>query len=363
MTTSTVPRGLARRGIDAVAPFSVGLTVRFRGVTRREGLLLHGAAGWGEWSPFAEYPPDVAAWWLAAAIEAATVAPPPPVRAWVPVNVTVPAVGPEEAAAAVASSGATTAKVKVAEAGGTLDEDLARVAAVRGALGPGGLVRVDANAAWDLAGAVTALPRLASAAGGLEYAEQPCRRLEDLAEVRRRTGIAIAVDESLRLAPDPWSIDLSEACDVLIVKVQPSGGGTRALRLAEAHGLPVVVSSALETSVGLAAGVRLAASLPVLEHACGLGTAALLAEDVVARPLVARGGSIAVAAADEAATGVDASDREARRATGSLDPTALLRRLDRALEVLDVRERDAAVRRWDGPGAALAVHRSEGGAR
>lgn len=360
MTTSTVPGGLARRGIDAVSPFSIGLTTRFRGVTRREGLLLHGAAGWGEWSPFAEYPPDLTAWWLAAAIEAATIASPPPVRAWVPVNVTVPAVGPEEAAATVAASGATTAKVKVAEAGGTLEEDVARVAAVREALGPDGLVRVDANAAWDVESAVAALSRLEGAAGGLEYAEQPCRRLEDLAEVRRRTGIAIAVDESLRLASDPWHIDLAEACDVLIVKVQPSGGVGRALRLAETHRLPVVVSSALESSVGLASGVRLAAALPVLEHACGLGTAALLAEDVVARPLVARDGAIAVAAANDVATGVDAADHEARRAVGSHDSSALLVRLERALEVLDVRERDEGASPSAAPGVAPDGRRAEG---
>jgi len=171
----------ALAGIDAVVPFSVPLTTRFRGVDVRHGLLLHGPAGWGEWSPFDEYADPVAAVWLEAALDAACVPAPPARRSHVPVNVTVPAVDPARARAIVEASGCRTAKVKVAEPGGTLAEDVARVAAVRDALGPDGHVRVDANAAWTVDEAVAALGRLEEAAGGLEYVEQPCTGLEELA--------------------------------------------------------------------------------------------------------------------------------------------------------------------------------------
>ena len=343
MSGLAVPATLVRLGIDELAPFSVPLSSRFRGVLRRDGLLLHGAAGWAEWSPFAEYPADVAARWLSAAVEGATLMPPTLHRSRVRVNVTVPAVPPTAAAALVVASGARTAKVKVAEPAGRLEDDLERLIAVRDVLGPQGRIRVDANAAWDVPTAVAALERMVEAVGGLEYVEQPCRRLDELAEVRRRTGIAVAADESLRLAPDAFAIDLAGACDLLVVKLQPAGGVRRALRLAEAHGLPVVVSSALETSVGLAAGVLLAAALPVLEHDCGLGTAALLDEDTVARPLVPVDGALEVSDALEVVEGRDAGDRLARDACGPRDPdvtAALEVRLLGALELLDARPED-----------------------
>ena len=278
---------LAGLGVDRAVPFRVPTTTRFRGVTHREGWLLHGPAGWGEFSPFAEYPPEVAARWLRAAVAAATVPPPAPVRGAVAVNVTVPAVAPDDAAARVRAAGCTTAKVKVAEPGQDLAQDVARVAAVRDALGPDGRIRVDANAAWDVATAAHALERLDAAAGGLEYAEQPCRGIDELRDLRGRTRVRLAADESLRTAADPVAAAraVAGAVDVVVLKVQPLGGTADALRLAEAAGLPAVVSSALETSVGLAVGLELALALPGLEGACGLGTAALLAEDVVADPL------------------------------------------------------------------------------
>ena len=305
-------RALAERlaipEIDAVVPFRVPLTTRFRGVTERHGLLLHGPSGWGEWSPFDEYADDVAAVWLAAAIDAACTPAPPAVRDCVPVNVTVPAVGPDEARAIVAGSGCATAKVKVAEPGQTLADDVARVRAVRSALdaavGADARIRIDANAAWSVDEAVAALGALEEAAGGLEYVEQPCATLDELAEMRARTGVPVAADEAIRRDhADPALV--RDAVDVAVIKVQPSGGVTAALELIAQLGLPAVVSSALDTSVGLAAGVRLAAALPELPSACGLATGLLLAEDVVERPLRPAGGMLDVAAAGAAAALAD----------------------------------------------------------
>jgi o-succinylbenzoate synthase len=293
------------------------LRTRFRGVTEREALLLHGPAGWGEFAPFTEYGDAEAARWLASAVEAAWGPAggrpaPPAVRATVPVNATVPAVPAVDVPGVLARfDGCTTAKVKVAERGQTLADDVARVAAVRDALGPGGRIRVDANGAWDVDAAVTALAALASY--GLEYAEQPCPALDDLRDLRTalaRAGVdvPVAADESVRKADDPLRVAVAGAADVVVVKVAPLGGVTAALdvagTLAADHGLPVVVSSALDTSVGMAAGVALAAALPDLPYACGLGTVSLLAQDVAVAPLVPRGGLLDVATA--AVTAADA---------------------------------------------------------
>ena len=248
-------------------------------------MLVEGPAGWGEFCPFPEYGDAESAAWLAAAVEAAMVGWPPPVRERVPVNVTVPAVDPERAHAVVAGSGCRTAKVKVADHPASLPEDVARVAAVRDALGPGGAVRVDANGAWDVDAAVVAVRALDRAAGGLEYVEQPCRTVAELAAVRRRVDVRVAADESIRRADDPLRVALAGAADVVVLKGTPLGGVRRALEVAERAGLPCVVSSAVETSVGLAAGLALAGALPALSLACGLGTTSLLAGDIVADPL------------------------------------------------------------------------------
>lgn len=266
--------------------FSIPLRTLFRGITVREGVLLRGDAGWGEWSPFLEYDDATARPWLAAAREAADVGWPAPLRDVVPVNVTVPATDPERAHAIVTAGGCRTAKVKVAERGQTLTDDLARVEAVRDALGPDGLVRVDANGAWDVDEAVRAIAAIDRAAGGLEYVEQPVAAVEDLAAVRRRVAVPIAADESIRRAEDPYRVRDLEAADVAVLKVQPLGGVRACLRIAEDIGLPVVVSSAVESSVGIAAGVALAAALPELHHACGLATVQLLTDDVVTEPLL-----------------------------------------------------------------------------
>ncbi|WP_229055153.1 o-succinylbenzoate synthase [Aeromicrobium sp. Leaf350] len=273
--------------------YSLPLRDRFRGITHREGVLVEGPAGWGEFAPFLEYDDAEALHWWAAAREASTVGWPEPVRAQVPVNCIVPAVTPERAAEIVLASGCRTAKVKVAEQGQDLADDLARVAAVREALGPDGRVRVDANGAWGLREALVAVLALDDEVG-LEYVEQPCASVEDLARVRRETGVLVAADESIRKAADPYRVAEHEAADVAVLKVAPLGGVAACLTIAEQIGLPVVVSSAVDSSVGLAAGLALAAALPDLPFACGLGTQALLETDVVTDPLAPVGGMLDV---------------------------------------------------------------------
>ena len=273
--------------------YSIPLRTRFRGIDVREGVLVHGPAGWGEFSPFLDYGRSVTATWWQAAYEAAFQGWPEPVRDRIPVNVTVPAVGPDRAARIVAeSAGCRTAKVKVAEPGQSLAEDLERVAAVRGALGAEGRVRVDANGGWDVDTAVQAIRALDRY--DLEYVEQPCASLAELAAVRRRIDVPLAADESVRTAADPLRIVGLEAADIVVLKVQPLGGVRRALAVAQSCGLPVVVSSALETSVGIAAGLALAAALPELPFACGLATVQLLTADPCGDPLLPVDGELAV---------------------------------------------------------------------
>ncbi|MEV0587512.1 o-succinylbenzoate synthase [Nonomuraea sp. NPDC050310] len=299
--------------------FRIPMSTRFRGQTVREGVLIRGAAGWGEFSPFPEYGPRESARWLACAREAAELGWPAPLRARVPVNATVPAVGPERAHELVRQAGCGTAKVKVAERGQSFAEDLARVEAVRDALGPGGRLRVDANGAWDVDEAVRNLKELDRFE--LEYAEQPCATLEELARVRRAVRVPIAADESIRRAEDPLKVRAAEAADIAVVKVQPLGGVRNALRVVEACGLPAVVSSAVETSVGLAAGLALAAALPELPYACGLGTMSLLTGDVTKNPLIPVDGMLEVRSVE-----VDPE----RLAAVEIDSPAWLRRLQEA---------------------------------
>lgn len=258
-------------------------------------MLLRGPAGWGEFSPFLDYDARESVPWLRSAREAADLGWPAPLRSEIPVNVTVPAVdGPAAHAVVLRGDGCRTAKVKVAERGRPEHEDVERVAAVRDALGPGGRVRVDANGAWDVDTAVRMIGLLDRAAGGLEYVEQPCPTLDELAAVRRRVDVPIAADESIRRAEDPLRVVVAGAADIAVLKVAPLGGVRAALEIAERCGLPVVVSSALETSVGLAAGLALAAALPELPYACGLATLSLLDGDVTREPLATVDGFMVV---------------------------------------------------------------------
>jgi o-succinylbenzoate synthase len=283
--------------LGTLRAFEIPMRTRFRGITVRRGALIEGPAGWGEFSPFEEYGPRESARWLASAVESATAPWPAPLRDRVPVNVTVPAVSAQAAAEIVRASGCRTAKVKVAEKDSAAQrtaeaEDIERVAAVRDALGPSGAIRVDANGGWDVGTAARMLRQLA--AYSLEYAEQPCATLEELAALRRLVDVPVAADESIRKAEDPLRVRAAGAADIVVIKVQPLGGVRNALRVAQGCGLPAVVSSAVDSSVGLAAGVALAAALPDLPYACGLATMSLLAGDVTAAPLAESDGSLPV---------------------------------------------------------------------
>ncbi|HEX8509493.1 MAG TPA: o-succinylbenzoate synthase [Propionibacteriaceae bacterium] len=281
--------------------YSIAMRTRFRGIEVREGVVWEGPFGWAEWSPFLDYAGDEIVPWLRAADEAADLGWPAPVRDAVAVNCTIAAVPPEEAFGLARDSGCRTAKVKVAEPGQRLANDVDRVAAVRAALGPSGRVRVDANGGWSVDDALTAVLRLARF--DLEYVEQPCRTVRELADLRRRlaragASVPVAADESIRRSNDPYRVAQLEAADIAVLKVQPLGGVQACLQIAQRIGMPVVVSSALETSIGIRAGLALAAALPELPYACGLNTVALLHRDLGAFPLVAVDGFLQVESLD-----------------------------------------------------------------
>jgi O-succinylbenzoate synthase len=292
------------------------LATRFRGIEVREALVFEGPEGWAEFSPFVEYDDVESAAWLAAAIDFAWQRPPHPLRDRILVNATVPAVAADAVAGVLARfDGCRTAKVKVAEPGQTLADDVARVAAVRASMGAEGRVRIDANGAWNVDEAEHAFHALAEY--DLEYVEQPCASIDELAELRDRVrymGIPVAADESVRKADDPLRVARVGAADLLVIKAAPLGGVRRALEIVAESGLPAVVSSALDTSIGIGMGLALAAALPDLDYDCGLGTASLLAADVTSEPLRARGGSIEVrrAVADPAALRAHAASADRR---------------------------------------------------
>ncbi len=281
---------------------AVPMRVRFRGVTVREAVLLDGPYGWGEFSPFVEYGDVEAASWLEAGIEAAWMGWPAPQRDRVAVNATVPALPADQVPALLDRFGQCgTVKVKVAEAGQSLTDDVARVRAVRECR-PDAAIRVDANGAWSVEQALTALRSLAEI--GLQYAEQPCASVEELVALRElldRDGVRVplAADESIRKADDPLRVARSGAIEFAVVKVAPLGGVARTIAVAEKLsqlGVRIVVSSALDTSVGIAAGVAAAAALPTEPLACGLGTVALFTSDVCADPLLPVAGTLPVRA-------------------------------------------------------------------
>lgn len=282
---------------DNAPVFAIPAREGYRGFAGCQGMLLEGPQGWGEFSPPGEGVDLRAARYLTAAVEAGTVGWPDPVRGRVPVAVAVPAVEPALAATIAANAGCRTADVRVALRPDSLDDDVARLEAVRDALGPGGIIRCDAGGAWDVATAVAAIKVLDEAAGGLEFVEQPCASLSDVAEVRRLVHVPIAVDESIRDADDPFGLALAQAADIAVLTVNALGGVRRAMRLAETCGVPCVVSAEPDSSVGLAGGLALAGALPDLPYACGLGTAAVLVGDLVSpgRSLIAVDGHLPVA--------------------------------------------------------------------
>jgi O-succinylbenzoate synthase len=282
--------------LDRASVVALPMASRFRGIEVREAMLLRGPEGWTEFSPFVEYQDAEASAWLAAAIYFGWRTQAPPLRASIPVNATLPAVAPQQVAAVLDRfPGCRTIKVKVAEHGQSLTDDVARVAAARAYVGAAGRLRVDANGGWTVTEACEAIRALQPY--GLEYVEQPCATVAELSELRSKLdgeGVLIAADESVRKASDPLAVARAGAADLLVIKAQPLGGIRSAMRIVADAGLAAVVSSALETSVGISMGAHLAAQLPILDFDCGLGTAALLAADVTGEPLLPVAGAIPV---------------------------------------------------------------------
>jgi O-succinylbenzoate synthase len=279
---------------DAAPIFAIPLTDPVGRQVVCEGMLIEGPQGWGEFSPPPGCDPQRAGRWLTAAIEVGTVGWPDPVRGRVPVAVSVPAVGPERARQIVAASGCQTAAVRL---DGPLADDLARLEAVRDVLGPSGSIRCDAHGRWDIDTAVLAIAAVERAAGGVEFVEQPCVDLEDVAEVRRRVDVRIAVGRSISDADAPLSLPLRESADVAVLTVGALGGVRRAWRVAEAYELPCVAAVELASSIGIAGGLALAGVLPDAGFASTLGGACLLTGDVVSdvRSLIPDEGHLPVA--------------------------------------------------------------------
>ncbi len=288
--------------LDTLRVIALPMKTKFRGITVREVALIKGPHGWGEFSPFLEYDDAESAPWLASAIEAATTPKPKLYRTSVAINGTIPALNDPIDLKRVVDSfpGVTSFKVK---AGNDLAEDLARVNVIRN-LQPQAKIRIDVNGLWSVDQAEAFL----SAVGDIEYVEQPCATIEELRELKSRTSVKIVGDEVLRKAADPFAIDLTGAIDYLMFKVQPLGGIKRAHALAKHHNLPVVVSSALESAVGINYGLTLAASFETMNFNCGLGTGSLLASDVAHLPIV--DGKIEITEFEPQLAGLDvASDR------------------------------------------------------
>jgi O-succinylbenzoate synthase len=285
--------------LETLRVVALPTATNFRGVTLREVALIQGEYGWGEFSPFLEYDDAESAPWLACAIEAATMPKPQLYRTHVAVNGTIPALNDQGALEKVVASypGVTTFKVKV---GTNLSEDLARINTIR-SLRPNAKIRIDANGSWKVDQAVSFL----GSVGDIEYVEQPCATIDELRELKKRIDVKIVGDEVLRKAKDPFAIDLSDAVDYLMLKVQPLGGIQRAHQLAEHHKLPVVVSSALESAIGINYGLTLAASFAEMNFDCGLGTGSLLARNVAELPIV--DGKIAISDVIPNLDGLDVS--------------------------------------------------------
>jgi o-succinylbenzoate synthase len=257
----------------------------FRGVNVREVALMQGPQGWGEFSPFLEYDDNESRPWLASAIEAATVARPARYRDAIAINGIIPELNDKKEIESLMRtfSGAKTFKVKV---GNNLTEDVIRVTRVF-SNAPKAAIRIDVNGLWSVDEALTHLYAYYEEIGPFQYVEQPCATVEELRELKSKIKIPlrIAADEAIRKAPDPFAVDLTDAADVVMLKVQPLGGIERCLDIANHHGLPVVVSSALESAIGIEYGLDLAASISDLTFDCGLATGSLLASDVAAHEI------------------------------------------------------------------------------
>ncbi|MBU3734259.1 MAG: O-succinylbenzoate synthase [Candidatus Planktophila sp.] len=272
--------------LDTLRVIALPTKTNFRGINVREVALLKGPYGWGEFSPFLEYDDVESSRWLASAIEAATQPRPKLIRSTIAVNGTIPATNDQKVIDDLVASypGVTTYKVKV---GDNLSEDIVRLARIR-SLGRNINIRIDVNGLWSVEQALTNLYAFYENVGPFEYVEQPCATLDELRELKSkiRIPLKITVDEVIRKSLDPFALDLQGAADIVMLKVQPLGGIKRARAIAEHHKLPVVVSSALDSAVGINYGLTLAASFQDLNFDCGLATGSLLAKDVAHLPIV-----------------------------------------------------------------------------
>jgi O-succinylbenzoate synthase len=291
--------------LDTLRVIALPTKTNFRGIAVREVALFKGPYGWGEFSPFVEYGDAEAANWLASAVEAATTPRPQLFRTSIAVNGTIPATNDKKVVDDLVASypGVKTYKVKV---GDNLSEDIARLARIR-SLGRKVNIRIDVNGLWSVEQALTNLYAFYENVGPFEYVEQPCATLDELRELKSkiRIPLTIAVDEVIRKSADPFALDLQGAADIVMLKVQPLGGIKRAHAIAEHHKLPIVVSSALESAVGINYGLTLAASFQELNFDCGLGTGSLLAQDVAHLPIV--DGMIQINEFEPALDGLDVS--------------------------------------------------------
>ena len=283
--------------VSAARIVALPLRTKFRGLEEREVLLFEGPNGWAEWAPFVEYTDEEAAVWLAAAIDFAYGELPQLHRDRIAVNATLPAVAPDSVERVLSNFGEfSTVKIKVAETGHTLTDDIARIQKVR-ELYPDTKIRLDANGGFQITQAIDLVNQLKHLGIDIEYFEQPVASIAEMAELRlqlSRIGVKIAADESVRKVSDPLAVAQANAADILVLKAAPLGGIGRALAIAAEAELPVVISSALDSSVGLSMGAYLAAAIPDLEFDCGLATSALLAGDVTREPLRAENGFIQV---------------------------------------------------------------------
>ena len=327
---------------------SLPLRTRFRGVVDREAMLFQGPNGWAEWSPFLDYEDEESAVWLAAAIEFAYADLPTLKREAIPVNATLPAVTPDQVEKVLSRFGDFgTVKIKVAESGQSLDDDLQRVQAVRN-IYPDARIRLDANGGYSVEDAMNIATALFDSGVSLDYLEQPVKTIAEMAELKLRlskagigsaqaNGVKIAADESVRKVSDPMAVVQADAADILVLKAAPLGGISRAMAIAKQAALPVVISSALDSSVGLSMGAHLAAALPIhsasepggLAFDCGLATAALLAGDVTREPLLPVDGFIEVRRVEVDEMKFDIFEAEDHRIDWWID------RLDRAYKHLN----------------------------
>lgn len=275
----------------------------FRGVTSREVALFQGEQGWAEFSPFLEYDVQESSRWLACAIEAATRPRPQRFRESIRVNGTIPAISDGQRLKAIIESytGCKTFKVKVGE---NASDDLLRLKLLT-TMRPDAAIRLDVNGLWGIEDALRNLNAIYKEVENIQYVEQPCATVEELRELKSRAdfNLVIAADEVVRKAEDPLSVDLQGAADIVMLKVQPLGGIAQSLKIAEHHGLPVVVSSALESAIGIRYGLDLAAAIEDLHFDCGLATGSLMASDVALLPI--NDGAIALGDLDIKLDGLD----------------------------------------------------------